>query len=424
MMQANQPPIGKRLRVAVLRDKYQSRFMSPRNSRHQIDSRRFLPFNRASSALDGVTLAAPGRPVDLFHAHNRIPLGVSRFIMSFESNLPRRYALKDDSLILRTMTNAIRSRRCRRLVAMSHFARRCFAHQHREAPYFQELDSKCMVRHPNLALGNRADTLDVNASGPLRLAFVGGHFGRKGGCVAVRIAELARQRNLPIHVSIISTLEAGEAVWTDPTTEDFFAPYFALLDAPNVDFMGAQSNSVVRDTLASCHFSLLPTFADTFGYSAIESMAEHTPVIGTDICALPEFIEDGTNGFLLPMEKTQLGSWKGEDYGARGTIAYARRFAEETDRLAEAALEKLKPYLEDQRELASFRLAARNTAELMFDADRAGDGWDRLYDEVASEPLEIAPNTDGEASTSSPPSYAAARGIVSASPPIQNSHIP
>lgn len=416
MRQANPPSTEKRLRVAVLRDRYQSTFMSPRESRHEIDRRRFLPLNLASRALDGVTVAAPGLPVDLVHAHNRIPLGTSRLIMSFESALPRRYAFKDDNAVVRTMTNAIRSRRCRRIVGMSHFARRLFVEQHQDAPYFDDLNAKCMVRHPSLPLTDNPDTLDLTEDGPLRLAFVGGHFGRKGGCVSVRIAELAHERSLPINVTIISNLEVGDAIWVDPTTEGFFDPYFDLLKLPTVSFLGTQPNTVVHETLAASHFALLPTFADTFGYSAIEAMADHTPVIGTDVCALPEFIEDGLNGMLLPIETTTAGAWAGENYGARGDAAYARRFSEETDRLAEATLERLTPYLHDRAALAPLRLAARDTATRMFAADQAGTAWDDLYSRVAAEPLNEDPTLDPLTDVSSPSSYAEARGANPASP--------
>lgn len=414
MRQANPTSTEKRLRVAVLRDRYQSSFMSPRDSRHDIDRRWFLPLNLANRALDGLTVAAPGLPVDLIHAHNRIPLGASRLIISFESALPRRYALKGNNAIVRTMTNAIRSRRCRRIIGMSHFARRLFVAQHQDAPYFDVLDAKCMVRHPNLPLTDNPDTLDLSEDAPLGLAFVGSHFGRKGGCVAVRIAELAHQRSLPVHITIISSLDVGDAIWVDPTTEGFFDPYFELLKLPTVSFLGARPNTVVHETLAASHFALLPTFADTFGYSAIEAMANHTPVIGTDVCALPEFIDDGINGLMLPMETTTTGAWAGEDYNARGDAAYARRFAEETDRLAEATLDRLTPYLNDRAALRPLRLAARDTAIRMFAAEPAGKTWDDLYSRVAAEPLDKDPLLDPLVDMSSPSSYAEARGATPA----------
>src|SRR5215467_9371322 len=77
-----------RLRIAVLADRYPTRFNIPKPSRHEIRPCRFLPLNRISSRVQGITLLAPGR-YDLLHSMNRIPLASrTRFVISFESHLP------------------------------------------------------------------------------------------------------------------------------------------------------------------------------------------------------------------------------------------------------------------------------------------------------------------------------------------------
>lgn len=44
---------------------------------------------------------------------------------------------------------------------------------------------------------------------------------------------------------------------------------------------------------------VMPTFVDSFGYVFLEAMSAGLPVVGTDIFAVPEIIEDGKNGFLV-----------------------------------------------------------------------------------------------------------------------------
>jgi glycosyltransferase involved in cell wall biosynthesis len=44
---------------------------------------------------------------------------------------------------------------------------------------------------------------------------------------------------------------------------------------------------------------VMPTYVDSFGYSFLEAMSAELPVVGTDIFAIPEIIEDGKNGFLI-----------------------------------------------------------------------------------------------------------------------------
>lgn len=381
------------IRVAVTKDRYQSRFMSPRQSRHIIERRQFLPVNKIRNRYDGFTLLMPGRPVDLVHAHNRLPLGARKLIMSFESHLPRRYAWPRDNALTNAMQRIIESNRCRRLIGMSHFAKRLFLKQHAGRSSLELLGAKLMVRHPNLDIPDHADRLDLEAPGPLKLAFVGGDFGRKGGCVAARMAQLAHERGLPLHITVISALTVG-GNWIDPTGDGFFEPYLAAANLPTATFMGAQPSVVVKSVLGESHFSLLHTFADTFGYSAIEAMAEHTPVIGTRLCALPEFISDGVNGFLLDMEATPEGEWMGIDYMQRHTPAYARKFTEQVDRLAEETLARLEPYFDNHRASAPLRQAARRTAEQMFDARDHATAWDDLYERIANESVKDTPRLD------------------------------
>ncbi|MEM2954744.1 MAG: glycosyltransferase family 4 protein [Candidatus Nanoarchaeia archaeon] len=44
---------------------------------------------------------------------------------------------------------------------------------------------------------------------------------------------------------------------------------------------------------------VMPTFVDSFGYVFLEAMSCGLPVVGTDIFAVPEIIENGKNGFLV-----------------------------------------------------------------------------------------------------------------------------
>ena len=44
---------------------------------------------------------------------------------------------------------------------------------------------------------------------------------------------------------------------------------------------------------------VLPTYMDTFGYVFLEAMAAGLPVIGTDVFAVPEIIQNGYNGFVI-----------------------------------------------------------------------------------------------------------------------------
>ncbi len=345
-----------------------------------------MPFNFVSPKLEGVTFIEPATRVDLVHAFNRIPVNSSKFIMSFESHLPRHFALARRSRLVRYMTSRIADARCRRIIALSHFAKRQFLAQHAGEPEAGLLADKLMVRHPNIVVPDLPDALADDPVDRLRIIFIGAHFGRKGGCVAVRMAEKALRRGLPLEVTVVSSLKVGGPVWTDPTDPAFFEPYLKLLDLENVSFHRQLPNPEVRRLLRASHFSILATFADTFGYSAIESMSEHTPVIGTGVCALPEFLTDGVNGIVLPVQMTDTGEWwTPGGYAARGEKAYADHFRDEVERLADGALRRIEGFLGDPASLRPLRREARGTAERMFASEAAGSFLDDLYERVAAE---------------------------------------
>jgi glycosyltransferase involved in cell wall biosynthesis len=346
----------------------------------------------------------------MIHAFNRIPVNSTKFLISFESHLPRQFGLKKRGHLARYMTSRIADSRCRRIIALSHFARRCFLAQHADDPLVGLLKDKLLVRHPNIVVPEQDDAMADNNAEEIVLTFVGAHFGRKGGCVAVKIAEKAIHQKLPIRVNIVSSLQVGGHIWTDPTREGFFAPYLKLLDLENIGLQGALPNPAVRQLLQNSHFSILTTFADTFGYSAIESMSGHTPVIGTTICALPEFLEDGVNGILLPVPLNDIGTWWNPGYRFRGDEVYERYFSDEVDRLASMALDRIEPYIGRPDLMAPLRYEARRTAEIMFSAGPASAFFDELYDRVALERISEPAKVDPKLDISSPEKYSQSSG--------------
>jgi glycosyltransferase involved in cell wall biosynthesis len=56
----------------------------------------------------------------------------------------------------------------------------------------------------------------------------------------------------------------------------------------------------LRALYAECHIFALPTRADCFGVASIEAMATGLPVITTTVGGIPDIIEDGRQGYLVP----------------------------------------------------------------------------------------------------------------------------
>ena len=62
---------------------------------------------------------------------------------------------------------------------------------------------------------------------------------------------------------------------------------------------------LVEEVLVGADLFLLPSNAESFGLSALEALACKVPVIGARAGGLPEVVDDGATGFLLPVGDTE-----------------------------------------------------------------------------------------------------------------------
>jgi N-acetyl-alpha-D-glucosaminyl L-malate synthase BshA len=98
----------------------------------------------------------------------------------------------------------------------------------------------------------------------------------------------------------------------------------------DVLFLGRHGS--VEDLLACTDLFLLPSQSESFGLAALEAMACGAPVVASNAGGLPEVIEDGVSGFLLPVGETDAMAEAGlrilSDDAMRKTMsAAARRIA-------------------------------------------------------------------------------------------------
>jgi glycosyltransferase involved in cell wall biosynthesis len=115
----------------------------------------------------------------------------------------------------------------------------------------------------------------------VRILFVGGHFERKGGRILLDVF-----RSLGLHDRAELHVVTREAV----------EPVPGVTVHTNV-----QNNSQeLVDLFQSADLFVLPTLADCFGNASIEAMAVGLPVITTAIGGIPDIVEHGVTGYLLP----------------------------------------------------------------------------------------------------------------------------
>jgi L-malate glycosyltransferase len=86
----------------------------------------------------------------------------------------------------------------------------------------------------------------------------------------------------------------------DRSSAEWLAHGFGIQD--RVAFLGKQES--VNELLPVADLMLMPSELESFGLAALEAMACRVPTIGTRVGGVPELIEDGVTGRLLPVGDT------------------------------------------------------------------------------------------------------------------------
>lgn len=110
-----------------------------------------------------------------------------------------------------------------------------------------------------------------------------------------------------------------------------------VVDIPNVKIVGQVLNEEIQKYYNESAVFCLPTRREPFGIAFIEAMSYSLPVIGTNIGALPEFIIDGENGYLVGIDDAQRladllvhllsNPDRCEQMGQRGYDVYRKKFS-------------------------------------------------------------------------------------------------
>jgi len=102
----------------------------------------------------------------------------------------------------------------------------------------------------------------------------------------------------------------------------------------DVYFLGKQNR--IQEKLGAADVFLLPSDLESFGLAALEAMACEVPVIASNAGGLPEVIEHGVDGFLVPPRDVASAAKyavellsradRGREMGQRARINAKRKF--------------------------------------------------------------------------------------------------
>jgi glycosyltransferase involved in cell wall biosynthesis len=235
----------------------------------------------------------------------------SSWINTFETFVPR--LPNAPRFIVNFAVKKLASNSCKQIIALS----QCtydIQYDYLSKNYPSSLNvimDKCMVVHPpqKLIINNLEDKLRyLKAVNVVVFTLVGSDFFRKGGMeVLTAFVRLKEKGITNWHLNIVSSLNYGDYA-TKTTVEDYNrAVAFIDKNSENITLFKKLPNAEVMELFKKSHIGLLPTWADTYGYSVLEAQACGCPVVTTDIRAMPE-INNNDCGWIINVPKDNLGN--------------------------------------------------------------------------------------------------------------------
>lgn len=255
----------------------------------------FLPFPRA----------------DLFHLWNGVCMNNVPWISSFEAHMPR-YFLPAQDRLYRYALDRLHAPACLRLLALSDFARNFFLIQNHAyldmtvARKTQVFYGSVEVKEKHLALRQRRQLNPAK----LTMCFVGHDFFQKGGVSSVRAYQALKKLIPGTRLIVVSRLIANDFV-TSATDADRASMINLLTSDPGIEWHEQLPHEELLALMANCDLGLLPTLDDTFGWSVVEFMSVGVPVITSNVCAMPEIVEQGVNGLQVRLDLQENRRWSG-----------------------------------------------------------------------------------------------------------------
>lgn len=352
-------------------------FITPRTPRAHHIVRGKIPsiMGRFWRPLEHVALWNPLGRFDLVHTFNKIPLrSLKPWIVTYETVLPRTFGPRHE-IVRDILRQQLLHPSCRKVIALSEYAVGRAERALEGWLGMPALRAKMEIIPPNIEV---QPVSKEYKGGTLSAVFVGNDFARKGGIVTLRMARLAQQRQLPIQFHIISKMRYGPRVYTDFHDKSAYDPDLRALGLSNVTHHQTLPNNEVLNLIAKCHFVLLPTLHDTYGMSILEGMSAGVPAIATGTCAIPEFVRDGENGFLLSLPNDSLGGWARID-----DRPYSWQMLDEVyDDLAVQSIACMERVLEDPSLWNRLSQGAVDHIRENHDADVTGARLEQLYSEA------------------------------------------
>ena len=137
--------------------------------------------------------------------------------------------------------------------------------------------------------------------GGCRLFLLGGEWGRKGGSIAYDAMVALQKRGIPATLTVVGC--------APPDPENYPNPGFRTIPFLNMGVPADQAR--LHELFSTADFFLMPSRAECAAIAFCDANAFGLPVLTTDVGGISSFVQQGINGYMLPLSAT------GEDFAHR-----------------------------------------------------------------------------------------------------------
>jgi glycosyltransferase involved in cell wall biosynthesis len=165
--------------------------------------------------------------------------------------------------------------------------------------------------------------------GPVQILFISNLLKSKGVDVLLEAAKMLQSKNLNFHCTFVG--EVG-----DINEQEFNSKVYHLEIESSITYTGKKYGAEKMYELSKADIFVFPTLNEAFGLVNLEAMQFNLPVISTFEGGIPDVIENGVTGFLIPSGKVEALAEKLEvlikdkalrlGFGKAGRLRYEKYF--------------------------------------------------------------------------------------------------
>lgn len=255
------------------------------------------------------------KDIHFFHFFNSTLFGKNNWGVTFETLVPYHdhntinVFLRDEKVIFdhKNDVKRISKKNCKFIIAISECSYNIQKEYLNHFPFYKKrILKKTHILHPPQKL-LLEKYIKPDVSNGITFMFIGSEFLCKGAIEILRTFSKIKDQYLNFNLILIGDFDRTNGR-CEITENEIFAFKKLINSSPSrISYLKRMPNDkVLKKMKEEVHIGLLPTHADTYGYSVLEFQAAGCPVISTNIRSLPE-INNEECGWMIEIPKSSLG---------------------------------------------------------------------------------------------------------------------